>query len=45
LSWNLGSAPKNRLNPLKIVFFSVPSVKHFKKYERGGFSNDFYKYV
>ena len=29
--------PKNPLNELKIVFLRLPSVKHLKKYEKGGF--------
>jgi hypothetical protein len=36
-------SPRRALKGLKIVFFSVPSVKHLKKYEKGGFSGGLYK--
>jgi len=37
LTGNLEKSRKVPKNPLKIVFLRLPSVKHLKKYEKGGF--------
>jgi len=40
-----GEIGKIPLKSFKSVFLALPSVKHLKKYEKGGFSKGLYKYV
>ena len=41
LTGNLEKSGKSFENPLETVLLALPSVKHFKKYEKGGFLRSF----
>jgi hypothetical protein len=45
LKGNLEKSRKFPRESLKLGFLALPSVKHFKKYEKGGFWKGLYKYV
>jgi len=45
LKGNLDLSVKFPKKSFKIGFLVIPSVKHLKKYEKGGFQRDIYKYV
>ena len=45
LNGNLEKSRKFPRESLKLGFLALPSVKHLKKYEKGGSQRDIYKYV